>query len=478
MPKPNLLFLFTDEQRQDTMAAYGNQLIQAPHLDRLASEGVVFTRAYVSQPVCTPSRATIMTGLYPHTCGCTANNIPLDESIPTLAELFADPEYEHAYLGKWHLGDEIFPQHGFTRWVSIEDAYRRHYRPPRDRQANCDYFHWLKRQGVEPDVEQEGWQAYSRGRAASLPAELSKPAFLAEETSRFLAERGDRPFVAYVNFLEPHMPFTGPYNDRYDPAQVPLPDNFYAPPHPDEPRRVSLIREHYRQRGFGAVELGTEAGWRRLTANYWGLVTLVDEAVGRILAALEACGQAERTIVVFTSDHGDMMGSHRLLAKTVMFEEAVKVPLIVRIPGLRPHRVDAPTSQVDLVPTLLDLLGQPVPEGLQGASLRPRLEGRGEPEGEAFIEWNGRDSDEQLSDPGSPKAEAARLSGARARCVIAPDGWKLNLSEADKCELYHLPSDPGETRNLYYSGEQGAVIARLRERIRRWQERTGDTAQV
>jgi arylsulfatase len=476
MPKPNLLFLFTDEQRQDTMRAYGNQRIQTPNLDALAAQSVVFTHAYVSQPVCTPSRATIMTGLYPHTCGCLANNVPLDEGVPTIAELFEDGDYRFAYLGKWHLGDEIFAQHGFDHWVSIEDMYRRFYRPQRDRSRNCDYYHWLEARGFEPDIHDGDWSAFSRHHVVGLPAEVSKPAFLAEETSRFIRENADRPFVAYANFLEPHMPFTGPYNDRYDPEQITLPANFDAPPHPDEPLRCRFLREHYRRHGAEGLDLDTESGWRRLIANYWGLVTLVDEAVGRILATLAECGLDDNTVVVYSSDHGDMMGSHRILAKTVMYEEAVKVPLLVRVPGIGGRRVDQPVSQADLVPTLLDLMGQPIAESLEGYSLRPALEGTGGPmEDHVFIEWNGRDSDGAMRQLGPEVADdVARISGARTRGVISPDGWKLNLSEADKCELYHLAADPGETQNLFYSGEHADVIARLTDRIKGWQERTGD----
>lgn len=473
MSRPtNLLFIFTDEQRQDTMAAYGNSRIVAPNLDRLAGESVVFERAYVTQPVCTPSRASIMTGLYPHTCGCTANNIPLDFAVPTLAEHLAGAGYHTAYLGKWHLGDEVFAQHGFEHWVSIEDMYHKHYRPGRDRAARSSYDAWLRAHRVEPDLVD--FDGFSRGKAASLPAELSKPAFLAEETTRFLEQRGGEPFIAFVNFLEPHMPFTGPYNDRYDPANITLPANFDAPPHPDEPARVRLIREHYRAKGSTGLDLATEAGWRRLVANYWGLVTLVDEAVGRILAALERSGAADRTIVVFTSDHGDMMGSHRLLAKTVMYEEAVKVPLLMRLPGRQPGRIGAPVSQVDLVPTLLDLLGRDPVAPLDGYSLRPLLEGGRPAEDHVFIEWNDRDSDEQMGR--GPAAQT--VSGAKVRGIESPDGWKLNLSEADKCELYHLPTDPGEAENLFYSGKHEEVIAALRARIHAWQERTGDKARV
>jgi len=478
MSKPNLLFIFTDEQRQDTMRAYGNARIRTPNMDALAEKSVVFTRAYDSQPVCTPARATIMTGLYPHTTGCITNNILLDGKIATIAEMFKDRDYRFAYHGKWHLGDEIFAQHGFQDWESIEDGYRAYYREGRDRMRNCSYFYWLKAHGFKPDAGKNGFSSFSRKRSVSLPAKFTKPAFLAETMSRFIRDNKDRPWVGYVNFLEPHMPFTGPYNNLYDPDKMTLPANFNVAS-PDEPIRCRLLREHYRRSGFDGIDLSGESGWRRLMANYWGLVTLVDEAVGRILAALADSGAEGRTIIVFTTDHGDMMGSHRLLAKTVMFEEAVKVPLLVRAPGLAPHRVDAPVSHIDLVPTLLDLMSQPIPRQLQGHSLRPVLEQRGTPtEDHVFIEWNER-GEAQVSEPGAEVSDLAKkVSASRTRTVISPDGWKLNLSEADKCELYHLPSDSGEAQNLFYSGSHQDTIDRLRERIKRWQERTKDDAHV
>ena len=138
MSSPNLLFIFTDEQRADTMAAYGNPHVNTPHLDGLADQSVLFERAYVTQSVCTPSRSTIMSGLYPHTNGCTANNYPLTGDFPTLAELWQDGSCIKAYHGKWHLGDEVFCQHGFDEWISIEDMYRPHYGQGRDRSTPCD----------------------------------------------------------------------------------------------------------------------------------------------------------------------------------------------------------------------------------------------------------------------------------------------------------------------------------------------------
>ena len=149
--RPNLLFIWTDEQRADTMAAYGNTKIHAPNLDKLASESIVFRKAYVTQPVCTPSRSSVMTGLWPHTNGCTTNNVPLAKEVHCLPELITDRQYRTAYMGKWHLGDEIFTQHGFEEMVSIEDGYARYYGPGRDRTQRSDYHHFLIANGYKPD---------------------------------------------------------------------------------------------------------------------------------------------------------------------------------------------------------------------------------------------------------------------------------------------------------------------------------------
>ncbi len=489
---PNLLFLFTDEQRADTMAAYGNSCIQTPNLDRLAVQSVLFERAYVTQPVCTPSRATLLTGLYPHTCGCTENNVPLPAATACLPELLRPGEYATAYYGKWHLGDELFAQHGFAEWRSIEDIYNGFFSPGRDREERSDYCHWLLEQGLTP----ANGRTFGRGQAARLPERLSKPAYLAQEACRFIRENRRRPFVLFVNFLEPHMPFFGPRDGQYDPDEVLLPENFDAPPTEDQPLAARLSCRVVRENGHSGLPLRTEADWRRMIANYWGLCSLVDTHVGEILSALEDCGLDGETIVVYTSDHGDMMGSHRLLAKCLMFEEAVRVPLMVRLPRGRGRRVAAPVSQVDLVPTLLDLMGQPFAAdgppapGLDGYSLRPLLEGTGAaPEEDVFIEWSGRNASAlseglrggelapYLCDMATYE-EAADAARDPVRSVLTPDGWKLNWSRRGDHELYDLNADPGERRNLAADPAARPRMRDLADRIRRWQERTADSCEL
>lgn len=229
--KPNLLFLWTDQQRADTMAAYGNMSFHVPAMNWLASQSVVFDRAYVSQPVCTPSRSTVMTGLWPHQSGCVRNNIPLNAETKTVPELVGDSTYRTAFMGKWHLGDEIFAQHGFEEWRAIEDAiYRNHYSVGRDRSARSAYYHFLVRLGYKPDQEND----FSRNFATRLPVEHSKPSFLANEASHFILTHRAEPWMLYVNFLEPHTPFASALDDLHSEKEAPL-KNFPGTPLGPEP---------------------------------------------------------------------------------------------------------------------------------------------------------------------------------------------------------------------------------------------------
>ena len=477
--KPNLLFLWTDEQRADTMQAYGNPKIHAPNLNKLASESVVFQNAYVSQPVCTPSRSTVMTGLWPHTNGCTENNIPLPENIPCLPEISDDPDYRTGYFGKWHLGDEIFAQHGFEEWKSIEDGYARFYRSYRDRDQKSSYWHFLNELGYQPDTSNG---TYSRGFAARRPLEHCKPKFLEQCALAFLQRYRNEPFMLYINFLEPHMPFFGPLDNEHQPDAIDLPENFNAPLDPNEPVRYQLLREKFRQQGFEGHDLTTESGWRQLTAQYWGLVTQVDLSVGAILNALEELGLAENTIVVYTSDHGDMMGSHRLLAKTVMYEEAVKVPWLMRIPQLGRHQKLIPNavSHIDLVPTLLDLMGVRSSQPFPGKSLKRLMKGETVKNDPVFIEWNPAMKYGKIPHtiPTVPEEKVEKIHRAHFRTVISPDGWKLSLSDLDNGQLFNLKQDPFEATNLYYQKDHQAIISQLTKAIHTWQERVQDSIKI
>ncbi len=477
----NVLFIWTDQQRPDTIGAYrGSSGVpgpDTPNVDRLAAGGALFEQAYCTQPVCSPSRASVLTGLYPHAHGVPQNNIPLAAEIPTLAELLRPHGYATGYVGKWHLGNELgrpeLGTHGFDSWVSTEDQYTR------DRAAEgfSDYYHFLVSRGYEPpDTAADGAKVFSRPTAAKLPEEVGKPAFQAGACVDFLERNRDRPFLLMVNFLEPHPPYIGPFDDRYDPERVPLPESWYRAMEPSVPARYRQRRREYEVR-LPQVDTNDERGWKALKARYWGSCTLVDKYVGKILDRLEVLGLADDTVVVYSTDHGDMMGEHRLIQKSVPYEGATHVPLIVRAPGVEAaqgRRLATPVSQVHLVPTLLDLLGQPVPGHVQGTSLVPLLaEGdRAPEEAEVVIEWNGRPR--QVS--GSGDVSEAKPSEVVDVRTIRRGRWKLNAHLTGEVELYDLRADPGELHNAVADAGSGAVVRDLFERLRAWQGETADPA--
>lgn len=271
--KPNLLFLWTDQQRADTMAAYGNTAFHVPVMNRLASQSVVFDRNYVTQPVCTPSRCSVMTGLWPHQSGCVKNNIRMGAETKTVPELAHDPAYRTAYMGKWHLGDEIFPQHGFEEWKAIEDSiYREYYSAGRDKSARSAYHHFLVRLGYKPGED----NSFDRNFATKLPVEHSKPSFLANEASNFLLKHRGEPWMLYVNFLEPHTPFGSALDDLHSEEEAPL-RNFPGTPLGPEPQFYKQRRGEAggkkKNKGAGPEQ---RAKVQRMARNYAGLCSLVD----------------------------------------------------------------------------------------------------------------------------------------------------------------------------------------------------------
>ena len=482
-PNPNLVFIFSDRQRFDTLRVYGNDWIRTPHLNALAEESVVVRNCYVTQPVCAPARSSIMTGLYPHTAGVPRNRLAMPPEVRTVAQMLPD-EYRTAYFGKWHLGDEVIRQRGFDEWVSIMDRLWEEYTKPEYTGRFSDYRQYLADLGYEPDLEVPGGRIFSDAMRSNLPAEHQQASFLARIAERFIHDNADRPFALYVSMLEPHPPFNGPYNHLYDPDTLAVDPTFLKPP--DEGPLVSRLRsEYYMQGEFDGHDLSSENGWRRLRANYMANITLVDDAVGRIVQSLEDAGVADNTVLVFTSEHGDLVGSHAMLELRSFYEPVSRVPMLVRLPWLdREQRVvDGNFSQIDLLPTLLELLGQPVPTHLQGVSRADVLAGDATLEGnDVFMQHNGygdRDLTSEESRPTLSREKAAEMNYMNNlpwRSVVTADRWKLNLCAGDQCELFDLNTDPYEMTNLYDDPAERDRVRRMAARIRVWQDSTGDTA--
>ncbi|TQM10858.1 sulfatase family protein [Pseudonocardia kunmingensis] len=455
MTTPNVLLICTDQQRFDALGASGNPHIATPNLDRLAAEGVLFENCYVQNPVCAPSRATLMTGRYVSTHGLHANGVDIDPGEEMFTKLLAGGGYDCGLVGKFHLG-ACFAGRSEPR---LDDGFRvfRWAHDPYPGSSENAYHRWLR--AAHPDL-------YAQARAGSvgwdsLPTEAHYSRWIGDETIEFLrAGRQDgKPFFFVANFFDPHHGFGAPpeYRERYDAAALP-------------PRVGAEGELASKPAVFTDASKGSYAGHARgfadytddeldeVRAAYYAMVTLVDDEVGRILDALEAEGLAEDTVVVFTSDHGEMLGDHQLMLKGPFhYDCAVRVPLIVRWPGrFAPARRTELVQWVDLAPTFLDLAGVAPSPRHQGASLRGLLIG----EDTAWRDWalcQYRDSGHAYD----PPVHATMLRHDRWKLVVhhgAPASRRERTGE-----LYDLESDPDELVNRWADPGHRDVRVELQE---------------
>jgi arylsulfatase A-like enzyme len=464
--KPNLIFFLPDQQRADTIACYGGVKVHAPNLNKLASESIVFERAYVTHPVCTPSRSSLMTGTWPHMNGCTRNSVSLDRRFRSFAELIDDKDYRTAYLGKWHLGEDGPARRGFQQWISTEEP--------------GDYTNFLVSMGLTP--EKKGG-VFSELAISNLPIELSRPKFLEKHACEFIEKHFRDPFILVVAFVEPHSPYNGPLNDEHPLSEIDLDPTATLPESDNIPLRYRLMREWQQARTildrqrlphqffFGV----TPDEYRSIKQRYLGLVTLVDQSIGAILGCLERFALSDNTIVVHTSDHGDSLGAHHLFGKETMFEEAARVPLLIRLPDQkRGKMISQAVSHIDFVPTLLELLRQPGHPQCAGKSLLPLIREEGVRPANIFMEWSPNRTKIKKGTSLARRRAIKRAVEESTRAVVSPDGWKLCLRDKDLNELYSLKDDPFEMRNLYSERQYAPVIARLAGEIHRWQESAKD----
>ena len=492
--RPNVLLICTDQQRRDTMACYGNDWVQSPNVNALADESFVFENCYVTVAVCSPARASLLTGLYPHTAGVIKNSVPLPASSPTIGELAPD-DYTTAKFGKWHLGNDLVGQHGFDEWVATEDEHESNPTHTRrgDRYRHSAYFEFLRSHGYEPHLRTDGGYAFSQHQRSMLLEEHTMATFLGDNVADFIRRNTNRPWLMSAMFFEPHPPYNGPFNDLYDPDEIPVGPAFLRMPDDDTPlwhrRRAAHhlsgdVTDRFRvsQESSPSLDAGAEDrplrtadDWKALRARYFGLVTLMDRGVGRVLDALEESGQADRTVVVFTSDHGDGLGDRGMLGtKRAFYEEIAGVPLLVRAPWISrsQKKIEGNIGHVDIVPTLLELMGvdaSEMPDHLQGRSRVDVLEGQKELCDDVFMQWYEHSPTVPL---GTPDIE--RMSRVSWRSVVTADRWKLNLSPGDQCELYDLNTDPFELNNRFDDPECRDRIRDMTARIRIWQDAVDD----
>src|SRR6516225_6700109 len=464
--KPNLILFLPDQQRADTLAYCGGVQDHAPNMKKLAAEYLVFERTYVTHPVCTPSRSSLMTGTWPHINGCTRNSVPLDRRFRVFPELMQDQDYRTAYIGKWHLGEDGPVGRGFAHYISTD--------------GHGDYSNFLISKSITPD---KAHGRFSEIVISNLPIELSRPKFLEKHACDFIEKHQRDPFILVVAFVEPHSPYNGPLNDANPLDEVELDTTATLPETESIPLRYRLMREWQQaealldrerlpiQLFFGI----TPDEYRSIKQRYLGLVTLVDQSIGTILGCLERYGLTEETIVVHTSDHGDSLGAHQLFGKETMFEEAARVPWLVRLPGQTQRKlISHPVSHIDFVPTLLDLLGQSHHPECAGKSLLPLMRDETTPPRNVFLEWAPNRTKVRKGSRLARRRMIRRAVEESTRTLVSPEGWKLCLRDKDLNELYNLKNDPFEMRNLYSDPQYASVVSRFTAEIYQWQETTND----
>ncbi len=456
--RPNVLWICTDQQRYDTIGALGNPHVHTPHVDRLVAEGVACSHAFCQTPSCTPSRASFLTGKYPSTLhACTNGNDTWAEAAPLVTKLLADSGYDCGLAGKLHLAGA----HARIEPRPKDDGYRVFHwshHPMDDWPDGHAYKEWVTAQGEDLS------QLYEHPER--IPPELHQTSWCAEMAIEFIGEARTEPWLMSVNTFDPHAPFDPPqeYLDRFDPAT--LPDPLF---------RKSDLAAQARLR---SIDFQTKSRYpqtfhaRQVKAAYYAMIELIDDNVGRMLEALDRTGQRENTIVIFTSDHGEMLGDHGLLLKGCRFYEGlVRVPLIVSWPGNFQEGLvsDALVELMDVAPTLMETCGVPLPARTQGRSLLSILTGASDPHHhrdyvrseyyhtlnpanlpeynrrvEGTLRTGGRT--ESLNPNHHPLADGAYATMIRDR------RHKLVVYHGhDTGELFDLESDPGEFENLWDS---------------------------
>lgn len=458
MPRPNILWICTDQQRFDTLGCTGNRHVRTPHLDRLAAGGVLFEAAFVQSPICMPSRGSFLTGRYPRTTRLRQNGqaLPPDERI--LPRLLADQGYRCGLVGKLHLAPAD-PAVNETIEARGDDGYAEFS------WAGDPQDSWDLHSGYTAFLAERGASFHSTPHPASplievgMPAELSEAAWCADTAISFIRRHSNtgRPWLFSANIFAPHHPFNPPetYLQRYLDAidTIPLPDA--APGElADKPafQTIDAGGAYGATMGFAQADM-LPTDHRLVRAAYWAMCDLVDDQVGRILTALDETGQRDDTIVICMSDHGEMLGDHGLYLKGPYFyDPAIRVPLIIRFPpALSPRRFGGLVELVDLAPTLLEAVGAPPFPAMQGRSMWPWLTGErdaAEHRESVYCEYYNampfhRDPTPQLT-------------------MVRTRTHKLVVDHSHEGgELYDLKADPKEFENLWNAPDARAVKADL-----------------
>ena len=448
MSRPNILHIFTDMQRADTIAALGNPVIRTPNLDRLAQTGVAFDNAFTPSPVCVSARCSMIFGQYPWTTGTYLNSAMPTDDRETFMGALTNAGYRTHGIGKCHFTPEKYALRGFqTRESQAEGGA-----PVAELEQN-DYLKYLYDRGYRHVVETHGvrGEMYYMPQVSQLPAADHPTQWIGDRSIKFIENQGKEtsPWYLFSSFIHPHPPFTPPtpWHKIYRPSLMPLPS---IPQDADELLTlVNRIQNRYKYR-----DKGTDINLQRLIVSYYyACISFIDFQIGRILDALESSGQLDSTLIVFTSDHGEYLGDYGSFGKRSMHDPSARVPLLARLPGVFEggKRIDTPVSLVDLAPTFLRFGEATLPgQKIDGIDLADVVRGDASREyvySEHSIAQSSIDS--MCRDSENDDSLAAEEKRARNTTYMTVSSkWKYFYSAPDDREfLFDRIGDPLETRN-------------------------------
>ncbi len=480
----NVLFLITDQQRADHLGCAGNQDLKTPNLDELAKEGVRFTNAYCANPMCMPNRATIFTGKYPSLHGVRCNGINLDKSIPTITQTLLDNNYQTYSIGKIHLN---FLGNAYSRKSHSEEALIPSIYTPSKKKTphprpyygldevdmvighgdavGGDYLDWVEERAPEyhEQIKKRAPKLFDKIMDDSpIPEDIYHTSYITEKAISFLerfseGNYGDKSFFVHCSYPDPHMPVCPPgrYNKMYDPEKLEIPSNLDDVQKLYQHEVLGPFINVYRPNWLRET---TETELRQFLAYTYGTLSMIDDGIGKILAALNNLGLEEDTIVVFTSDHGDLMGDHGLLLKgPAHFNGVLNVPLIWKVPGLtqKGKITNSLVSSIDIPQTLMELLQikeKYRPVGMQGKDITPILKDPSKKVRDCCI----IEEDEQS------QKDSHDLPSLRVRTMVT-DTYRLTVyqNHENYGELYNLKRDPQEQKNLWYDGDYASIKQQL-----------------
>ncbi|MEP4887050.1 MAG: alkaline phosphatase family protein [Alphaproteobacteria bacterium] len=489
----NVLWIMADQLRWDYLSCYGHPHLETPHIDRLASRGVRFNKAYVQSPICGPSRMSFYTGRYVRSHGATWNGFPLRVGEPTLGDHLRELGAECALVGKTHMipdtegmkrlgidPESIIGVHtaecGFTPFERDDGMHPEGYYD-----VNPNYDQYLRDQGLGGDnpweewansAEDEdgallsGWLMENSNKPARVPEEHSETPYMTTRGIEFMEQAGDTPWLCHLSYIKPHWPYIvpPPYHDMYGPDDVIAPVRSNAERMTDHPV-YRAWQNHRVCKAFSRDEVR-----ERVIPAYMGLIKQLDDQMGRLFAYLEESGRMDDTMVVMSSDHGDYLGDHWLGEKDLFHDAPARIPLIIYDPreeadATRGTTSDALVEGIDLAPTFVELMGgEAKPHIMEGRSLVPILEGR-------KTEWRKYAISEYDYATRQSRTEL-EIDQADARLLMIFDGrWKYILAEGFRPLLFDLESDPDELVDLGTEPEHEAVRTELHEALFAWARR-------